>query len=432
MRRFAAILALVLAALAAAPGAGAGTPEQDLAWLNAKRASSGIPGDITLNADWSAQCAQHLAYMKATGTVSHAEDPANPSYTTTGNWAGTHAVLAAGLTWTESDFIWESAPLHLAQLLAPQLAATGIADDGQSVCVTTWPGYTRALPATDTVVTYPGNGTSIYASEISAESPITPSQALGLSGPTGPHLYVYQWGPALLTGVTPDGRPIHISAATLTGPDGPVAVKWADTMNPVVGRYLTDASGIIIPVAPLTANAVYYASVAFSNGISYSWGFTTRVNPESLALRNVRFGIRRTSRSRTCTHRHGQRCVRWRTRYVAAIEMHGRYVNDDADADAEDGASSVGATFNAVQRPQAPIGADGRFHAIYTLISRSRRFTLSVILTAGDDVAAFRLRIRISSDGKHPTAQVFGVQRLPAGRLAGAPGVRIPPPARQP
>ena len=120
------ISVLLLAFAATAPLATAGTPAQDLAWLNAKRATNGIPGDITLNPDWSAKCAQHVAYMRATNTVAHPEDPTSANYSDGGNWAGTHSVLASTVPWTESAFIWETAPLHLAQLLAPQLSQVGI------------------------------------------------------------------------------------------------------------------------------------------------------------------------------------------------------------------------------------------------------------------------------------------------------------------
>ena len=283
------LLAVLAGALLAvlAPGALAGTPAQDLAWLNAKRTAHGIPGGITLDTTWSARCAQHLRYMRATETVVHAEDPASPHYTEDGNWAGTHAVLASTQPWTETDFIWETAPLHLSQLLAPQLSTMGIADDGQLVCATTWPGFQRAAPTTPTVVTYPGNGTSIYASETSEEWPITPATALGLANPTGPHLYVYAWG-----GASSDVAPLGIRTATLTGPSGPVALRWADQTTPTIGQYLPTAAGIVIPSRPLEERASYIASVTLTSGARHVWGFTTQPDPSAYAARRVRITTR--------------------------------------------------------------------------------------------------------------------------------------------
>ena len=289
---------LLLAFGATAPLATAGTPAQDLAWLNAKRATNDIPGDITLNADWSAKCAQHVTYMRATNTVSHPEDPTSANYSDGGNWAGTHSVLASTVPWTESTFIWETAPLHLAQLLAPQLSQVGIADDNQLACVTTWPGYLRAAPANDTVVTYPGNGSTIYASEQSEEWPTTPAQALGLANPTGPHLYVYAWGPSSDAGITPDGQPLAIRSATLRGPHGPVALRWADPSTPEIGQYLPTASGILIPEHPLEERAPYVATVTFTDGLTHTWGFTTQATPPALVARSVRISAARTSANR--------------------------------------------------------------------------------------------------------------------------------------
>ncbi len=371
---------VTLAVIAILPVASLGADaQQDLAWLNAKRASSGIPGDITLNADWSAQCAQHLAYMQATGTVSHAEDPANPSYTETGNWAGTNAVLAAGLTWTESDFIWETAPLHLAQLLAPQLAATGIADDGQSVCVTTLPGYTRAAPAVDSVVTYPGNGTGIYPSETSAEWPTTPAAALGLNGPTGPHLYVYQWGPSSADGIDAAGHLIGIAAATLTGPSGPVAARWVDAADPVVGRYLPSGSGIVIPDAPLQSNTAYTATVRFSNGVSHVWAFTTATADDGIPISDVRISTGRTARR--CTGRPVGPCTKRSGGARRAVTVRGRYGslgNEEVRIRIRNGASRLTRT-----------GADGRFAAIIGIRPPAGGAPLTVTIDVGDNAAAY-------------------------------------------
>lgn len=369
MRRCGFLVALALGLLSAlaAPLALAGTPTDDLAWLNAKRTANGIPGAITLDAAWSAKCGQHVGYMRATGTVTHPEDPGSAAYTDDGNWAGTNAVLASTVPWTETDFIWETAPLHLAQLLAPQLSQVGIADDGRLACVTTWPGYLRAAPATDTVVTYPGNGTTIYASETSEEWPITPAAALGLTNPTGPHLYAYAWGPSTVDGLTADGRPLTIRSATLVGPSGPVALHWVDTENPDVGQYLPTASGIVIPDHPLEERAPYVATVTFSNGLTHTWGFTTLPAPPSLTARGVRIGTSQTSA------------------HSVRVTIRGRIVDHASGIGLGGVAVSLG---TAGRTTTVTTAADGRFSRTIAMPRGVRASGLVVMLRAADSLTA--------------------------------------------
>ncbi len=303
------------------PLAYAGTPADDVAWLNAKRAANGIPANIAINPDWSARCEQHNQYMRVTNTIGHGQDPTSPAYTAGGDWAGRNSVLASGAVWSATNFIWEAAPLHLAQLLAPQLNQVGIADDNRFVCMTTWPGYTRPTPATKRVVTYPGNGTSIYPSITTEEWPTTPARALGLSDTTGPHLYVYQWGPDLV-GDNPDGSPLAIRSASVTGPSGPVDLRWVDQANPTVGQYLPSAAAILIPVAPLERDATYLARATFTNGVSHAWTFTTKAGPSAMALRGVKVTVQRTLNRRTCVQRSNV-CTRWKRTYNQSLRVTG-------------------------------------------------------------------------------------------------------------
>ena len=413
------LLALVLL-ISTATSALAGTPEGDLAALNAKRDTNGIPAGITLNADWSAKCAQHVVYMRKTNTVDHFENPASPWYTEGGNWAAGRAVLAAGITWTPTTFLWETAPLHLAQLLAPQLSEIGIADDDEFVCATTWPGYLRAIPPTNTVVTYPGIGTSIYASENSSEWPTTPAQALGLPNPTGPHLYVYEWGPATISGLTAGGQPIAIQSASLTGPTGFVPVRWVDPSNPTVGPYLTPASGIIIPVRPLVDNANYSATVTFNNGVTYTWGFTTALSGKVATLKNIRIVPRRVSQRRVCTLRRAGRCVRYGTVYNNTVAITGLFTSADNPRLAVAGAD-VGITFQKTQQAQLATAANGVFRATYSFTSRTRRFHMRVAITAGSDTGAYIVRFRIVNRPSGLVAVVYGISPAPMSAAAAPP-----------
>ena len=403
MLRIAPYVALIVLLAMFAPAASAGTPTQDLAWINAKRAINGIPSNITLNPDWSAKCAQHVAYMRATNTVTHAEDPNDPHFSVGGNWAAAHALLASTTPWTENNFIWETAPLHLSQLLAPQLSEVGIADDGQFVCVTTWPGYRRPPPANDSIVTYPGNGTSIYSHLTTNEWPTTPAAALGLNPTTGPRLYVYEWGSATVSNITSDGLPLRIKSVTLRGPGGVVPVKWVDGTNQTVGQYLPLASGIIVPVVPLQDNAQYTATVAFTNGLRYSWGFNTDINPKALALTQAKFVPGRTGITRTCQVRLRGICTQWHRVYATTLRISGRFVDSDTDTDTDVGNQLVGITFRFKQRAQVRTQTDGSFATKYRFSTDRRQFDLVVEIMAGDYHGAFLVHFKINNNGTKVT-----------------------------
>jgi len=121
---------------------------------------------------------------------------------------------------------------------------------------------------------YPGDGVqNVPAAETARESPFVPGDFVGIPGGTtaGRELFVYldqagKQGPAQVT----------ITAASLTGPSGPVEVRWVDNSTQTIGPYLT--GGIILPVAPLTPGATYQAAVSVQDGtgtLSHAWSFTT-------------------------------------------------------------------------------------------------------------------------------------------------------------
>ncbi|MEY4226179.1 MAG: hypothetical protein RL190_936 [Actinomycetota bacterium] len=387
MRRVRVILGTVAAAaaLSLVPAALAGTPADDLAWLNAKRAANGIPGDIALRADWSEACANHVRYMRATGSIAHEEDPASPSWTASGDWAGRNAVLASADPWTAADFIWERAPLHLAQLMAPPLAAMGIADDGQLVCATTVPGYTRTLPAIAQTASYPGNGTRIYAAEIAEEWPTTPAQDLGLSQPTGPNLLVYRWGGA-------DDDP-GVLRARLDGPSGPVRVRWIDRDDPRLGPYLPPGSAIVVPITPLAQNAAYTGLVEFDDGTAHAWAFSTSQAPAVSAIRRERLTARRTGSLRVCVEPSPAGCRRWAERDRVVVELRGRIVGAG-------GGPPIAGTAVDVRRSDGPIrrtvtAADGTFRVrLRAVVRRGQRVIGVTASVPGDAVGAWPARIR--------------------------------------
>jgi Cysteine-rich secretory protein family len=275
MRATAIILgaAAALAAAAAAFAAHLAPRAAILAALNAERAANGIPAAVRENPAWSAKCADHVAYMAAMGSLTHSEDPSSVRYTASGSWAGQRSVLAvgSGSDWSESDPFAE-APLHLIQLMSPELQEVGIAVDATGyLCITTWPGFRERDASTPTVYTYPGDGaTGVPSAETASEEPFVPGDFVGLpkGTATGFDIMVFAEGLA-------DPWHARIVSATVTGPGGRVAVKTVDRTTPTVGAYLPPGSGFVIPVAPLRPGATYAATVRFAGAPRYAWTFTT-------------------------------------------------------------------------------------------------------------------------------------------------------------
>src|SRR5206468_2178084 len=122
------LVSVAIVALAAAGAASAGSGAASgtiLAALNSQRTANGIPGHVKENPSWSQKCARHIAYMGSTGTLSHDEDPASPAYSADGNWAGENSVLAEGTSWPSGN-PFANAPIHLIQLMSPELRKVGI------------------------------------------------------------------------------------------------------------------------------------------------------------------------------------------------------------------------------------------------------------------------------------------------------------------
>ncbi len=252
-----ALLGLVGLLLTAPATAATGT--DIVSYVNAQRAANGIPAAITERPDWSQSCAEHNRYMDQNEAVTHAEDPSMPGYTKAGAWAAQNSILTNIGAWTATESPFETAPIHLAQLLAPDLAELGADQYEGYTCATTYPGYTRPSPAAVTGYSYPGNGaTGVVASEVAAEGPFTPGELVGLPAgtETGPYLMAFLDGPAKIKSAT-------ISAASLTGPAGPVAIESIGSDNPNIRDYLPAPMAFLIPRAPL-ADGTYHASVSFS------------------------------------------------------------------------------------------------------------------------------------------------------------------------
>ena len=283
-----AVLA-VASALALTPAAHAAdaTSAQILSAFNAERVANGIPGGVTENPTLSQDCALHNHYMAVNRTLTHDEATGAPAYTSAGAFAGQNAVLSAGTTWLRAD-PWLNAPIHLDQVMSPLLQTAGVAESENFNCFTTFIGYDQDASApTDELFSFPGNGGSAPYAQTAYEAPHTPGEWVGLpSGTeTGPYLIIYWRGvigdPNLDDDVPPPGwdpnNPSYVdptppqdplsllSAATVTGPDGAVAV---DVLNTAThngdGYYLAPNSGFVLPVHPLRPNATYQVAATFS------------------------------------------------------------------------------------------------------------------------------------------------------------------------
>lgn len=376
------------------PTAGvAGTPDQDLRWVNERRAANGIPGDVMLDAEWSRACAAHVRYMRTTGTIQHRENPSRPSFTAAGDWAARNAILASTATWTAQRFIWEDAPLHMAQLLTPQLERTGIADDGRLVCLVTVPGYTRPAPDRATVLSYPGNATRTRERAFTREWPETPAQVLGFPNPTGPQLYVFQWGPVTDSGLDAFGRTVGIASASLESAGGRERIGWVDRRNPRVGRYLPNASAIIVPKRPLRPDRTFTATVRFTNGVDHTFTFVTDGPPGTTKVVGVKTTSRRIGRVRVCVRRVAGVCLKRRTRYTYRFLVRGRLVDTATRRPVRDG--FIGIAFRGAERPVLTTDRRGRFSARYLTRTFKRRTAITIIISSTDSIpASFRVRLR--------------------------------------
>lgn len=281
MRR--ALLVAAAALLAAAAPARADVSGPDIvSFLNAQRAANGIPAGIVEDPALSDGCAKHDNYGAVNHVLVHDEVMGNPGYTAEGRQAAQTSVLYAGAgPWTATRNPFETAPIHLHQLLAPRLDRMGAAETQGYGCATTLASRNRPAPAADMTYTYPGNGAIDWVTaQTAAEGPYTPGEKVGIPAGTrtGPYLYVSFDGPDL----TPFDT-AHATAATLTGPSGPVDVAVADNTTAGLTSYLPTGMELI-PRAPLAQGMTYTASVTAdvtthgggpTRSFSYTWSFTT-------------------------------------------------------------------------------------------------------------------------------------------------------------
>jgi hypothetical protein len=262
-----AVFAIAVLGLAVAAPAGAVTAGTAIANLNTQRGASGIPAGIANDASLSSGCAAHNDYMHMNNdTLGPDELPGRPGFTTAGDDAGNRAVLALGaLPWTTvNDNPWETAPIHLSQLLDPSLLVSGYNESFRFSCAVALGGARRAEPASPRLYTYPGPGAHIYTAERALEGPFTPGELVGIKAgtTTGAYIFVFVDGVIPLGPIKPDI--LHASLRQKKAGAKPVKLKVIDSTNAQISPYIPPG-GILIPVKPLKRGK-YKAKVAVQVG----------------------------------------------------------------------------------------------------------------------------------------------------------------------
>jgi hypothetical protein len=283
------ILALsVLAPAAHADASGTGI----VGWVDAARVANGLPA-LTEDATASADCLDLVRFM----TDHHVPMGLYPQGVPPGiGPAGATAVSQSILywtgtgmpsfpnpgPWTAAQSPFEEAAFRLPLLLAPRLDHLGAAESGDYGCATALTGQDRAAPGADITYTYPGGGVSGWTTSQWMGPLDRPGGAAApVMGPvTGPHLYVFFDGPDFDPAAPAKA---HVTAATLTGPDGAVPVDtWDDTTADVPATLPSSVQ--LIPVAALKPSATYTASVTAlvtpvaggaARTFTKTWSFTT-------------------------------------------------------------------------------------------------------------------------------------------------------------
>jgi hypothetical protein len=265
-RLIGALLATGLLCLAAAPAARGVSAGTAIANLNAQRRANGIPGGVVNDSALSAGCAAHNGYMHANGdTLDPDEVPGRTGYTMAGDDAGNRAALALGaLPWaTVNDNPWETAPIHLAQLLDPSLAVSGYNESFRFSCAVALGDPRRPEPVAPKLYAYPGPHAHIYTAEQAVEGPFTPGELVGLKHgmTTGPYIFVFVDGVAPLGPVKPDILQATLKPRTrgTAQKASKLKLRVVDSTNAQLDPYLPPG-GVVIPVKPLKRGK-YRASV---------------------------------------------------------------------------------------------------------------------------------------------------------------------------
>jgi hypothetical protein len=245
------------------------TAAQAVAYLNAQREASGIPGGLVEEPRLSEGCEQYTnTYVPVQGQYPHTEIPGQPGYTELGSEAASSSDLSPSTAgWSSTVNPWTGAPLHLSALFDPAATTAWYGErsgpftvtKGENVCMGA--SGTRQLPE-PSAYSLPGTGSvNVPFAERSAESPYTPAEAVGLHSEAhlGPTFILWPGGFA--------GAPSAVSLQAVGGPVVPIRVATPETPSPTpkswpfavastLGDYSQGAS-FVVPVHPLAASTAY-------------------------------------------------------------------------------------------------------------------------------------------------------------------------------
>lgn len=272
--------------------------------LNAQRARNGLPAGIVEHPAKTLGCAQHLRYQQLNRTgLTHVEIEGRPGWTLEGAreapGSGGSEVLGFGDAWDDAwTQPWSDAPIHFALTMSPEVQGAGYAFNGAATCMRLGeaPDGVVAIEPLPAIYSVPGPGvTGVPASWSTNELPYTPADVLGLREPTGYDILLWN----RLTGAD------DIASAQLTGPAGPVAVRWVDSRTPtptVTNGADTWEGGtwgwgtMVLPVRPLDPDQPYVLQVTFVDGTPYQLAFRTAPLPkprvQQLSLHRASLAVR--------------------------------------------------------------------------------------------------------------------------------------------
>jgi hypothetical protein len=263
--RAATLLALAVAIGIATP-ASATSSQEAVDFLNQQRGANGIPASVTMDPYRTKGCKSHNHYMALNG-IQHGEQQGMPGYTPEGaDYTNSGEVVAQGVSgWTASSNPWDAAPLHQSILFDPRIGASGYDESENFACMRLQ--FVFSNPAQPSLYAYTGNlgRTNVPPREVvCCEGPYAPQEAVGIDQgvPTGPNILFFTQG----FGNTNHALPGSFS---LTGPAGPVEVKFVDSTTPPPpkggGYKAFQTGGDMIPVQPLGGFTDYTASVTWVN-----------------------------------------------------------------------------------------------------------------------------------------------------------------------
>lgn len=243
--------------------------------------------ELTEDPELSRKAGVHEAYLDATSTCSHHEDPTSPHYSEDGQYGGTHSVLWCGdVDGASAVTGWVETPLHGEQVVNPGLTITGFSDRGGHTGMDTLTHH-RGAPLPGEIATWPA-GSAIPVTTFSGLE--RPDPLVGC-----PQEFRDRKQPELSFG---DEEPGHHGLGTslfASFPQGPQAAVRAGLQNlttgaaipvcalPVGGEAGTFLLSAMIPLTPLGHGQRYEGFYETASAGTARWDFQVAKLPVTLS-----------------------------------------------------------------------------------------------------------------------------------------------------